>query len=90
MKEKIYVVWSRRNSHVIVTILSKACDQFRVPPETRDGPMSISVVGKRADFSKDAEAFDGAACDTGRLDHVVFSHQCRSTTTVNNISIKSA
>jgi hypothetical protein len=52
--------------------------------------MSISVVGKRADFSKDAEAFDGAACDTGRLDHVVFSHQCRSTTTVNNISIKSA
>jgi hypothetical protein len=42
--------------------------------------MRISVVEEKSDFSKDAVAFDGAACDTGRLDHVVFSHQCRRTT----------
>jgi hypothetical protein len=78
------------NSHVIVTIWLKACDLFRVSPETRDGPMSFSVVGEKADFSKDAEAFDGAACDTGRLDHVVFSHQCRRTSNFNNISLMSA
>jgi hypothetical protein len=50
--------------------------------------MSISVVGEKADFSEDAEAFDEAACDTGRLDHVVFSHQCRHTTLLGNISFK--
>jgi hypothetical protein len=90
MKETIYIVWSRRNSHVILTIWRKACDLFRVPPVTRGGPMSISVVGEKADFSKDAEVFDGAVCDIGKLDHVVFSHQCTSTTLLGNVSLKSA
>jgi hypothetical protein len=53
-----------------------------------DGLMSISIVGEKA--SKDAEAFDGAAYDTGRLDHVVFSHQCKRTALLGNISLKSA
>jgi hypothetical protein len=52
--------------------------------------MSISVVGEKADFSKDVEAFDGAACNTDRLDHVVFSHQCRRTTLQGDVSLLSA
>jgi len=51
-----------------------------VPLETRDGPIKFSVVGEKANFSKDAEAFDRATCDTGRLDHIISSHQCRRTT----------
>jgi hypothetical protein len=86
MKETIYIVWSRRNSHFIATVWRKACDLLRVPPETRDGPMGLSAVRERADFSKDTEAFVEAACDAGRLDHVVLSHQCVRTIRISNIS----
>jgi hypothetical protein len=33
--------------------------------------MRVSVVGEKSNFSKDAEAFDGAAYDSGRLEQVV-------------------
>jgi hypothetical protein len=86
MKETIYIVWSRRNSQFIATVWREACDLLRVPPETRDGSMGLSSVRERADFSKDTEAFVETACDAGRLDHVVFPHQCVRTIRISNIS----
>jgi len=43
-----------------------------VPPKTRDGPMRVPVVKEKDNFFRNAETFDGAAGDSGRLDQVGF------------------
>jgi len=52
-------------------------------------PFDVSIrVFATKDNGKSLETFDGAACDLGRLDHVVTTHRCmRTVQHSNNLSI---
>lgn len=45
MKGTICIIWwSRRDSHLVLITWHNMCDLFRVPLETRDGPLRVSAT----------------------------------------------
>jgi len=50
MKGTVYIIWSRRILYTVVTVWRNTRDLFRVPSETMDGPVRVSVAGDRDNF----------------------------------------